>query len=155
MYNSLAIVLHMLASAVWVGGMFFAYMALRPAAAELLDPPPRLQLWAGSFRRFFPWIWLVVIALPLSGYWIIQNVYQGMAMSPLHVHLMNGIGTVMILIFVYIFFMPYRRLKRAVVQENWQAGGGALAQIRRMVGINLILGLVTIAVAAAGRYPLW
>lgn len=49
----LALVLHSLAAAVWVGGMFFAYMALRPAAGAL-EPPQRLTLWRGTFDRFFP-----------------------------------------------------------------------------------------------------
>lgn len=38
----LAITLHVLSAVVWVGGMFFAWMALRPVAASLLEPPPRV-----------------------------------------------------------------------------------------------------------------
>ena len=37
---AIAIPLHLLAAVIWVGGMFFAYMALRPVAASLLEPPP-------------------------------------------------------------------------------------------------------------------
>ena len=33
----LAITLHLLAAVIWVGGMFFAYIAMRPAA-QFLDP---------------------------------------------------------------------------------------------------------------------
>ena len=43
---AIAIALHLLAAVIWVGGMFFAYMALRPAAASLLEPPLRLPLWS-------------------------------------------------------------------------------------------------------------
>ncbi|HET7157362.1 MAG TPA: hypothetical protein VFI62_00100 [Burkholderiales bacterium] len=35
--------------------------------------------------------------------------------------------------------------------EDWKAGGAALNQLRKMVGINLVLGLITIAVAMLGR----
>ena len=35
---------HILGVTVWVGGMFFAYMALRPASVELLETPERLIL---------------------------------------------------------------------------------------------------------------
>ena len=36
---ALLIAMHVLAVVVWVGGMFFAYFCLRPAAAKLLQPP--------------------------------------------------------------------------------------------------------------------
>jgi len=38
--------LHVLAAVVWVGGMFFAWMVLRPAAVSALQPPERLMLWS-------------------------------------------------------------------------------------------------------------
>ena len=53
----IAITLHLLAAVVWVGGMFFAYVALRPVAASLLPPPLRLPLWSQTVARFFPWVW--------------------------------------------------------------------------------------------------
>ncbi|MGN5479437.1 hypothetical protein ACTMU2_28655 [Cupriavidus basilensis] len=49
--------LHVTAAVVWVGGMFFAYLCLRPVAGQVLDPPSRLQLWRGVFDRFFRWVW--------------------------------------------------------------------------------------------------
>ncbi|PIU17095.1 MAG: hypothetical protein COT19_02630, partial [Gallionellales bacterium CG08_land_8_20_14_0_20_59_87] len=48
--------IHLLAVLVWVGGMFLAYVVLRPAAVEVLQPPQRLQLWDSVFRRFFNWV---------------------------------------------------------------------------------------------------
>ena len=52
-YFSIAISLHALAAMVWVGGMFFAYMALRPVAAKILEPAVRLALWSRTLTRFF------------------------------------------------------------------------------------------------------
>lgn len=149
---ALAITLHLLAAVIWVGGMFFAYMALRPVAATLLDPPKRLPLWSQTFAKFFPWVWLAVVILPLSGYWIVFQYMGGFAGARVHVHLMQAIGIAMILIYLHVFFAPYGRLKRAVSAQDWPAGGKALGQIRLLIGINLALGLVTIAIAAAGRY---
>ena len=62
------------------------------------------------------------------------------------------LGILMMLIFFHVFFAPFRRLKQAVDQEDWVGGGKRLAQIRVMIGINLLLGLATIAVASGGRY---
>jgi len=146
-----ALMLHVLAAAIWVGGMFFAYMVLRPVAAELLEPPQRLTLWVRAFAGFFPWVWFAVVTLLLSGYGMLFLFFGGMAGAPLYVHLMQGIGLVMMLIFGHVFFAPFRRLKRAVRDQDWQTGGKQLAQIRRLVGVNLSLGLLTIALAAGGR----
>ena len=147
-----ALALHALAAMIWVGGMFFAYMALRPVAATLLEPPLRLPLWAQTFARFFPWVWAAVITLPAAGYLLVGRLYGGLAGAPVHVHLMQGLGWVMIALFAYVYFLPYRRLQAAVAAADWPAGGAALARIRRIVGINLILGLIVVAVATGGRY---
>src|SRR5690606_41701563 len=60
-------VLHLLAALLWVGGMFFAWMILRPAAVAILQAPERLRLWVDVFLRFFRWVWAAVLALPASG----------------------------------------------------------------------------------------
>lgn len=143
---------HLLAAVVWVGGMFFAYMALRPVAATLLDPPQRLPLWVQTFLRFFPWVWIAVVLLPATGYAMIYAVFGGMSYVGLHVHLMQALGWVMILLYMHVFFAPFKRLRRAVAIGDWPAGGQQLAQIRRAIGINLLLGLLVIAIASGGRY---
>ena len=45
MIATLALIVHSLAAVVWVGGMFFALLALRPATGPL-EPGPRLALRA-------------------------------------------------------------------------------------------------------------
>ena len=150
--NSLLIALHMLSAVIWVGGMFFAYMCLRPVAATQLEPPTRLTLWVGTFGKFFPWVWASVIVLPLTGYWMLFVMFGGFANAPIYVHLMNGIGIIMILIYLHVFFAPYRRLKQAVLQQDWPTGGQKLGQIRMLVGLNTLLGLITVAIASGGRY---
>lgn len=149
---SFALMLHVLSVVVWVGGMFFAYMVLRPVAAGLLEPPQRLALWAQVFATFFPWVWFAVVTLLASGYGMLFLLFGGFAQTPIYVHLMQGIGIVMILIFGHVYYSPYRRLQRAVREQDWQGGGRQLAQIRRLIGTNLSLGLVTVAIAAGGRF---
>ena len=149
---TLLIPLHLLAAVIWVGGMFFAYMALRPVAAALLDPPQRLPLWVQTFVRFFPWVWIAVILLPATGYAMIYAVFGGMSYVGLHVHIMQALGWMMILLYMHVFFAPYRRLRQAVAIGDWPAGGQQLAQIRRTIGINLLLGLIVVAIASGGRY---
>jgi uncharacterized membrane protein len=148
----IAVLLHVMGVVIWVGGMFFAYMALRPVAAEQLEPPVRLRLWAGVFGKFFPWVWVSIAVILATGFWIILSIFGGFANVGMYVHLMLGLGLVMMLIFMHVFFAPYRRLKSAVAAEDWLAGGKALSQIRVLVGTNTVIGLITIAVASGGRY---
>jgi len=142
--------IHVLGSVVWVGGMFFAYVALRPVAATLLQPPERLQLWEGTFRSFFMWVWVSVTGILASGLWMIV-LMGGFAGAPVHVHIMIATGVVMMAIFLHIYFAPYGRLRRFVAVQDWKAAGAALGQIRKLVGINLALGLITVAMGTAGR----
>jgi uncharacterized membrane protein len=147
---SVAIALHVLSAVVWVGGMFFAYTALRPVAASLLEPPERLPLWYRVFARFFPWVWIAIVLLPLTGYWLILAEYGGMGAVGIHVHVMNGLGLVMIFLYLYVFFGPYRALGRAVAAQDWPDGGKQLGRIRHIIGVNLSLGIIVVAVAAYG-----
>lgn len=149
---SIAITLHLLAVVIWVGGMFFAYMALRPVAASLLEPSLRLPLWSQTFARFFPWVWVAVILLPVTGYWMILYVFGGFSGLALYIHIMQAVGIVMILIFLHVYFAPYQRLRKTVQTGNFGAAGKQLATIRKLIGLNLILGLVLIVVASSGRY---
>lgn len=143
-----SIVLHQLATIVWVGGMFFAHMALRPAANSVLAPPLRLPLMRGVLGRFFPWVWLSVGLLWASGLWLFLGAMGGQAGA--HVHLMMATALAMTLLFVYLWFVPYRHLKAAVAGSDWPAAGAGLAQIRQIILTNLILGLVTAVAGAAG-----
>lgn len=140
---------HLAGVVIWVGGMFFAWMCLRPVAASTLEPPARLTLWAGVFARFFPWVWAAVLAIVLSG--LVTLLSIGFKQSPPYWHVMLLLGLVMAGIFVYVVLRPYAQLQRAVAAQSWPAGGQALGHIRRLVGINLILGAVTIAVATLGK----
>jgi len=149
--NTLSLVLHLLSAVVWVGGMFFAYMFLRPVAAAQLEPPARLQLWVGVLKKFFPFVWLSLLFLPLTGYLMIFDIWKSMGAAPLYVHIMNGLGIVMILIYLHVYFAPFKRLKEAVIKQDWPEGGRNLNIIRKMVGINTIIGLITIIVVSAGR----
>lgn len=146
---NLTLLFHMLGVVVWVGGMFFAYMALRPVAASVLEPPQRLSLWTGVFGRFFPWVWASVALILGSGLHMLMKL--GGAAAPHYALAMLALGVVMMLIFAHVFFAPYKKLKRAVGEQDWKAGGAALGQIRRLIGINLSLGLLTIAVVFVGR----
>ena len=147
-YFPIAITLHVLSAVIWVGGMFFAYMALRPVAASVLEPPQRLTLWSKTLMRFFIWVWLAILIIPFTGSWMIFSGFNGFAGVAWYVHIMQALGLIMILIFLHVFFAPYKRLRKALKEENYQVASDNLGQIRRFIGINLIIGILTIITAA-------
>ncbi|OGT84747.1 MAG: hypothetical protein A3G96_00465 [Gammaproteobacteria bacterium RIFCSPLOWO2_12_FULL_52_10] len=148
---SIAITLHLLSVIVWVGGMFFAHIVLRPAAGGL-EPKIRLPLWGRTLGRFFPWVWAAVVMLVISGYWMILGYRDGFAELPVYLHLMQGIGWLMILLFLHLWFAPYRRFKQALAAEMFSDAASNLNQIRRIVTANLILGLINAVIGASGAY---
>lgn len=148
---NLAIALHVLSAVIWVGGMFFAYMAMRPAVVAVVEAQHRGALWCQTLSRFFRWVWLTVALLLVTGYWMIFNVFGGMAGAGWHIHVMQALGLIMMFIFVHIYFAPFRRLKQAVAEKNPEEGARRVGQIRKLVGINLIIGLVVVVIAAGGR----
>jgi len=146
--NALAITLHLLAAVIWVGGMFFAYVILRPSAVAL-EPPQRLTLWAAVFKRFFPLVWLAIVVLMVSGYWLIFDWFKGFATSPGHVHLMHLLGWIMTLLFTYLYFKIYPQFVAAVRDENWPTAATQMNRIRHVVLINMIFGIAVVALVAA------
>ena len=134
---------------VTVGGMFFAYMALRPAAADL-SPSDRLPLWGRAFAKFFPWVWLAVLVLLASGYWMVFVGFGGFAGVGLHIHVMQATGIVMMLLFGHLYFAPYKRLRVAIAAGELAAAAAALASIRKTIAINLVLGVVPSLVGVSG-----
>jgi uncharacterized membrane protein len=138
---SIALALHLLATVIWVGGIFFAHMAMRPALEQMLEPPQRLPLLRGILGRFFPWVWLSLSVLLVTGYGIFLGLWRGKA--GLHVHLMQGTGLVMIGLFVFLYFVPYRRLGAALEQGDIPRAGKQMTIMRRIIATNLVLGLLT------------
>lgn len=149
---SFMIALHTLAAVIWVGGMFFAYMALRPAAAKTLEPGQRALLWCRTLSRFFLWVWASIIALLVTGYGMIGAYFGGMANVGWHVHAMQALGLLMMLMFLHIYFAPYRRLKLAIEADDTPEADRRVGQIRMFVAINLILGLIVVIIGSGGRY---
>ncbi|MEE5037024.1 DUF2269 family protein [Pseudomonas alliivorans] len=141
--------LHLLAALVWVGGMFFAWMILRPAFIAALEGPSRLKVWVQVFPRFFVWVWAAVIVLPVTGIGMIQLNFTSFETAPRYVQIMMGLYVVMVALFLRIHSLQLPQLQRAVEAEQWSEGVAALGRIRRLVGINLLIGLAVVVIAAA------
>ena len=148
---TLALTLHILGAVVWVGGMFAAYVCLRPAAG-VLEGPQRLKLWRGFFAKFFPWVWVSLVLLLGSGYWMLLTAFGGFKGAPLYIHLMQGIGWLMVALFIWIFHGPWLKFKRAVDAQDWPVAGEQIELIRQIIMVNLPLGLIVVVIGGTGRF---
>jgi uncharacterized membrane protein len=149
---ALAIALHVIAAVVWIGGMFFAYVCLRPVAGSLLDPQQFLPLIAGVLHRFFAWVWAAALILPVTGVWLAWQRFGGMGDWPAYIHVMFGLGLLMILLFLHVYFAPYRRLRDALNRNDVPEAGRQLGRIRPLFAVNLVLGIIVVLIASGGRY---
>lgn len=148
---AIALLFHILAAVIWVGGMFLVYVILRPAAAAL-DPPVRLPLFRRVLGNFFPWVWASIVALLASAYGVLLPGVGGFAHAPAYVQSMQAIGIVMMLAFFHLFFAPWRRFQAALDRSEFPAAAAQLGQIRHIVLFNLVLGLIVVVIGATGRY---
>lgn len=137
--------LHITGVVIWVGGMFFAHLVLRPAAMAL-PPPQRLPLLAAAVTRFFAWVALAIVAILASGAALIAARGGLAAMGP-GVHAMVVLGIVMTLVYLYLVAVPFRALRSGVAAGDWPRAGAAMGRIRLLVLVNLVLGLVTLTLA--------
>jgi uncharacterized membrane protein len=149
MYRQLLLFLHLSGVIIWVGGMFFAYFCLRPAAARHLEAAQRLPLWAATFERFLRYTAMAVVVILASGLALFFEV--GFRLAPTGWHIMLTLGLVMTAIFGHVYLVLYPRLKGQCAAGNWPAAAAALDGIRRLVAANLVLAACTVAAAAYAR----
>lgn len=141
--------IHLLAVLIWVGGMFFAYVVLRPATAEALDPSQRLRLWAAVLRLFFKWVWVAVGVILITGFYLIY-LYGGIAHVSHHVHTMLALGLAMMVIHGYMFFTFYVPFSLHVAKKRWEEANKPLGKMRKLVAVNFALGLLTVGIVFIG-----
>jgi uncharacterized membrane protein len=147
----IAVALHVLAAVIWVGGMFFAYMIIRPSLGPL-EPAHRLPAWQRIFARFFPWVWVCIVVLPATGIAMVSQEFGGFSTLSPYVRLMMVLGGAMIAIFLYLYFLPWRRFHAAVSAADWNSAESYIRRIRLLVGTNVVLGLATVVIGASSRF---
>ncbi|MGD8581448.1 MAG: CopD family protein [Gammaproteobacteria bacterium] len=151
MFDALALILHLVAINVWVGGTFFAIVILGRAIRNV-DSAQQLHLWHLVFKRFFAWAWIAVIIILSSGTWMVYSVYGGFSRIPIYVMLMGVIALLMITVFIFIYFIPYRQYQQLVTMNDVDRCLQKLAIIRFAGIINMVLGLCIVVIIGSGPY---
>ncbi len=100
----------------------------------------------------FAWVIAAIILLLASGYALVFGIYGGFHSIAPYIQIMQGLGILMMLLFLHLYFAPWRRFRVAVARKDWVEGGRQLAQIRTIVTINLVLGMIVVAIGGSGRF---
>ncbi|WP_043340689.1 CopD family protein [Belnapia moabensis] len=151
MLGSLFYALHVLGAVAWVGGMVFAILVLRPALG-VLEPPQRLALHEAVLKRFFLIVWHAMPILLLTGYLLLFGWYGGFRGAGWHIHVMHLTALLMAGVFLTIVTGPWREFRAARARGDAAGAATQADRIRQLVTMNLGLGLLTVAVAAWGRF---
>jgi len=147
--------IHLLGVIAWVGGMFFAVACLRPAAGEL-EPPQRVALMRRALGRFLDIAGVAVLLVLASGAWMMgtatrTSVKAGIGFTmPIDWLVMAVLGVAMAVVYGYIRLGPWRRLVQAADARAWPDAASALARIRTLVVLNVVLAVVIVIVTRLG-----
>lgn len=152
MTMTVLLALHIVAATIWVGGMFFAYVILRPSIGGIEPAAERPKLWRRVFERFFQYVTISVITLIATGYGMLFLVFGGFANAGIYIHVMHGVGLVMFLAYGHLRFAAWPKFRNAVDAADFAEAATRLGLIRKIVALNLGLGWITIIAGATGPY---
>ena len=147
---ALLLLIHLLAAVVWVGGMAFTLLCLRPAAIAVLPPPQRIPFMHAALGRFFKIVVMAIALLLATG--VIMILTVGTKNMPAAWMWMVGLGVVMMSVFFHLRAVPFSRLGKCVETQDWPLAAGQLERLRLGVLLNLAIGLAIFAVMKLGRY---
>ena len=151
MPNAIAIVFHLFAINLWIGGTVFIVLVL-DHVTKGIESSQQHQLMQGVLSRFFTLVWIAVLVLLVSGGWMIYGMYNGLVNAPLYIILMLLLGLVMVSNFLLTFFGPYRHYSKVPQSESSASGRVYLAKIRLLSWINVILGACVLVIIGGGHH---
>ena len=151
MLNALAIIFHLVAINIWVGGMFFIIIVLGKVVSTL-EEPVQLAFWQHTLKRFFVWVWFAVIGLLGTGIGMILYRFGDLTITPWYILVMASLGISMVCIFMVIYFIFYRKFEREFNAGNIEEGRYQLHMIRRLGIINMVLGFCVVVVIGGSPY---
>jgi len=149
MSNAIAIILHLLAINIWIGGTFFSVIIL-PRAIASVAPAEQHRILSRAFHLFFPVVWLAIVMLLGSGGWMVANVFGGLSNIPLYVLVMMLMAMTMVAVFSWIYFVAYRHYRQTPsdVHDHQRY----LGVIRLLSKINMALGIGIVVVIGGRSY---
>lgn len=138
---SLALAIHLIGSAYWVGASLYVSLVAK-RAVNCLDPAPRAAVLLQWYGRLFRGLWHVMPATLISGWALVVHA-GGFSNLPRPVNAMQGLGIVMAILFVTTARGPLRRAQRAL-----RPSPNMFETLRRRVAQMALCGVVSLLMGA-------
>ena len=143
-WNFVAQFLHLLAVIVWIGGIVFMDGFLAPVLRRAIaQAETRARLLYVLFRNFFAVVWGAGSLLVVTGYGMVF-LRGGFGVLSAAQWVMVVLGTAMVALALYIFFVPFLRMRAAVLRSQWPAACTQAGQIRWLSAVNIALAVPTV-----------
>jgi len=124
---------HVIGVLIWIGGMFYTLFVLRPSLSVVSTD--RVLFVETVMGKFFKFVWFAILLLLLTGgYRAHIHIYSLVFDLKLFVY------TVMVIIFSYIYFVLFKRLKNSSTEEK----SFFINRITLLIKTNFGLGLLVI-----------
>lgn len=152
---SIAFWLHMAATIVWIGGLFYQAVVVNPALERL--PAERGRLAEDMRRRFQPLAWLSLLVLIGTGLLQMSGNpnYEGLfavtnswSRAVLIKHIAVGL---MVLVAGYQTWVLNPRLSRLALMQEVSASDQVTREISRLDRVNLAFGILVLGLTALAR----
>ncbi len=136
--------IHLLCVVLWVGGMAFLLLTLRPSVNSI-DASARLVLQGAVYRRFFRTIWQVMPMAIVSGLLLLILSYSHKVL-PWEVMVMQTGGVLMAAIFIGMVLVPNKHFQAKLAAGT--ATAEDVAPIRRLIWLSLGIGAIILVCVA-------
>ncbi|MFN3976183.1 MAG: CopD family protein [Aquificaceae bacterium] len=123
--------LHLFFAIVWIGGMVYSLLFLKPSLREIGQEEQRGKFLKQVFSKFFLAVWLSIFVLFLTGMGLWHGYRRDFTDNPLF-HIKLFLFGLMVAVFAYIYFFLFKRNK--------------LSHISNLIGVNLLLGILVLLV---------
>jgi uncharacterized membrane protein len=148
--DAIAHAVHQIGVLIWIGSLFFVRLVLLPATAATRAPMDRMSFRLAAYRRMFRWGWVSMLLVWGSGLWSLRA--PELTKLPLHVEIMAAIAGVMVLLHLVGFLVLYLNMEIAVQEERLIGAAKNNFWMRKLIWVNLILGLAAALLGASGGY---
>ncbi len=156
--KSLLDVLHVLATVIWIGGMFVNLLIVRPTSAKVLEPSVAGRFTQALMKRFRVFVYVSIVTLGITG--IPMKIVSEHYVSIIHFehawgilsfikHLLYGI---LVVLAVLNFEILSPKIAKAAANSNYNN----LARWKKWLSVSGMLALVsaigTLVISSVMRY---
>ncbi|MFN3599018.1 MAG: hypothetical protein ACK4VK_04705 [Aquificaceae bacterium] len=123
--------LHLFFAVVWIGGMIYSLLFLRPSLREITQQETRDRFLRAVFSKFFLAVWISILVIFISGMGLWHGYRRDFTENTLF-HTKLFLFGLMAFLFFYIYFFLFRKNR--------------LTHIPNLIGVNLLMGILILLI---------